>query len=68
MLLAFGLYTLLAPDEREERNLARLAQVRGPGALLLGLSSSLELIAVLAVVVPPLGLRLGLRLSERLRE
>jgi manganese efflux pump family protein len=88
VLLAFGLYTLLAPDEREQRNLERLAQVRGPAALLLGLSISLDelaigftlgllrlpvalvigLIAAQALIVTQLGLQLGHRLSERLRE
>jgi manganese efflux pump family protein len=88
VLLVFGLYTLLGREESEQRNRARLAQVRGPGALLLGLSISLDelaigftlgllrlpvalviaLIAVQAFVVTQLGLRLGHRLSEPLRE
>ncbi|HEY6397089.1 MAG TPA: manganese efflux pump [Solirubrobacteraceae bacterium] len=88
VLLAFGLYTLLAADEREDEKLAQLAQARGPGALLLGLSISLDelaigftlgllrlpaalvivLIALQAFVVTQLGLRLGNRLSQRLRE
>jgi putative Mn2+ efflux pump MntP len=74
--------------ERDEQRVARLAQVRGPAALLLGLSISLDelaigftlgllrlpaglviaLIALQAFVVAQLGLRLGSRLSERLRE
>lgn len=46
VLLSFGLYTLLAADEREERRLTRLAEARGPGALLLGLSISLDELAI----------------------
>ncbi len=88
VLLAFGLYTLVGSEEREERTIARLADARGPGVLLLGLSISLDelaigftlgllrlpaalviaLIAVQAVIVTQLGLLLGNRLSERLRE
>jgi manganese efflux pump family protein len=88
VLLAFGLYTLVGSEAREERTIARLADARGPGALLLGLSISLDelaigftlgllrlpaalviaLIAVQAVVLTQLGLRLGNRVSERLRE
>jgi len=88
VLLVFGLYTLLGADQRDEQQLARLANARGPGALLLGLSISLAelaigftlgllrlpaalvivLIALQAFIVTQLGLRLGHRLSERLRE
>ena len=88
VLLAFGLYTLIGSEAGEERRIARLADARGPGALLLGLSVSLDelaigftlgllrlpaalviaLIALQAIVVTQLGLRLGNRLSERLRE
>ena len=88
VLLAFGLYTLLGSEEREELAIARLREARGPGVLLLGLSISLDelaigftlgllrlpaalviaLIALQAVVLTQLGLRLGNRLSERLRE
>lgn len=88
VLLAFGLYTVLGSGEREERTVARLSEARGIGALLLGLSISLDelaigftlgllrlpaalvivLIALQAFVVTQLGLRLGHRLSERLRE
>ena len=88
VLLAFGLDTLFGADERDERQLAQLANARGPGALLLGLSISLDelaigftlgllrlpaplvivLIALQAFIVTQLGLRLGNRLSERLRE
>jgi len=88
VLLAFGVYILLGSEEREERRIARLAEVRGPGALLLGLSISLDelaigftlgllrlpaalviaLIALQAFILTQLGLRLGNRLSNRLRE
>ena len=88
VLLAFGLYTLLGSEEREEQAIAHLADARGPGLLLLGLSISLDelaigftigllhlpaalviaLIAIQAVIVTQLGLRLGHRLSERFRE
>ena len=88
VLLAFGLYTLVASDERDERKLTQLAAARGPGALLLGLSISLDelaigftlgllrlpaalviaLIAFQAFIATQLGLRLGQRLSTRLRE
>jgi putative Mn2+ efflux pump MntP len=87
VLIAFGIYTLWGPEESEDR-LRRLAQVRGPGAVLLGLSISLDelaigftlgllrlpaglviaLIAVQTFIVTQLGLRIGHRLSERMRE
>lgn len=87
ILIAFGLYTLLSADENEQR-LAQLAQFGGRTALLLGLSISLDelaigftfgllrlpvvvvvaLIAVQAFILTQLGLRLGNRLSEHLRE
>jgi putative Mn2+ efflux pump MntP len=88
VLLAFGLYTLIASEERDGRAIARFAEARGTGALLLGLSISLDelaigftlgllrvpaalviaLIALQAFILTQLGLRLGNRLSERLRE
>jgi putative Mn2+ efflux pump MntP len=88
VLLIFGLYTLLSSEEREERSLSRMADARGAGALLLGLSISLDelaigftlgllrlpsaliiaLIALQAFTLTQLGLRLGHRLSEELRE
>ncbi len=88
VLLAFGLFTLVESERDEEERLSRLAQLRGPGALLLGVTISLDelaigftlgllrlpaalviaLIAAQAFVVTQLGLRLGARLSERLRE
>jgi putative Mn2+ efflux pump MntP len=88
VLLVFGLNTLLGSEEREERALARLANADVRGLLLLGLSISLDelaigftlgllhlpvelvivLIAIQALVVTRLGLRLGHRLTEGLRE
>ncbi|HWE07837.1 MAG TPA: manganese efflux pump [Solirubrobacteraceae bacterium] len=88
VLLAFGLYTLVRRDEREDEELARIATIRGAGALLLGVSVSLDelavgftlgllglpakvvipLIPLQALILTQLGLRLGGRLSERLRE
>jgi putative Mn2+ efflux pump MntP len=88
VLLAFGLYTLLASEQDKEERLGQLAQMHGLGALLLGVSISLDelaigftlgllrvpaglvivLIALQALIVTQLGLRLGSRLSERLRE
>jgi putative Mn2+ efflux pump MntP len=88
VLLAFGLYTLLGSEASEEERLARFTTLRGPGALLLGVSVSLDefaigftlgllrlpvvlviaLIAGQAFVLAQAGLRLGNRLSSRLRE
>ena len=45
VLLAFGLYTLLARDDDEE-NVDRLANATGWGAVLLGLSISLDELAI----------------------
>lgn len=44
MLLLFGLYTLFGSEEGEED--AGLARMRGPAALLLGLSISLDELAI----------------------
>ena len=88
VLLAFGLYTLLGSEADEQARLGRLTQMHGAGALLLGLSISLDelaigftlgllrlpaglvivLIALQAFILTQLGLRLGNRLSERVRE
>jgi len=88
VLLALGLYTAFARDERDEQRLAQLARPRGFRALLLGLSISMDelaigftlgllrlpvglviaLIAVQTFVVTQLGLRLGNRISARVRE
>lgn len=86
ILIAFGLFALLHGDQDER--VAALSQRHGAAALLLGLSVSLDelaigftigllhvpiapvvvAIAVQAFVLSQLGLRLGARLSERLRE
>lgn len=88
VLLAFGLYTLLSSEAGEQQRVAQLDQVHGLGALLLGISISLDelaigftlgllrlpaalvivLIALQAFILTQLGLRLGNRLNERLRE
>jgi manganese efflux pump family protein len=88
VLLAFGLYTLLSPERDEEERLVQLTHAQGMRAVLLGVSISLDelaigftlgllrlpaalvivLIALQAFVVAQLGLRLGNRLSEHLRE
>ena len=86
LLTAFGLFTLLHDDEEER--VAGLSQLRGSAALLLGLSVSLDelaigftigllhvpiapviaAIALQALVLSQLGLRLGARVSARARE
>jgi manganese efflux pump family protein len=82
VLLAFGLYTLLASEEQAEKRIAEFAQMRGPGALLLGVSISLDELAIgftLGLLRLPFGLvialialqtfivtQLGLRLGSRL--
>jgi putative Mn2+ efflux pump MntP len=88
VLLAFGLHTLLGAKAAEEDTIARLADARGPGMLLLGLSISIDelaigftlgllrlpaalvvaLIALQALILTQLGLRLGNGLSEQVRE
>lgn len=88
VLLAFGLYTLLAADGDEEVCLRRLGQLSGAGAVLVAVSVSLDelavgltlgllrlpaglviaLIAAQALLVTQLGLRLGTRLKEAVRE
>jgi manganese efflux pump family protein len=88
VLLAFGLYTLFAAENDEEERVARLADLSGWRAGLLGISISLDelavgftfgllrlpvvpiivLIAAQAFVVSQLGMRLGARLSEQVRE
>jgi manganese efflux pump family protein len=87
VLFVFGIYTLVGREEDEER-LSQLIQLRGASAVVLGISISLDelaigftlglfrlpvalvivLIAVQAFIVTQLGLRLGHRLSERVRE
>jgi putative Mn2+ efflux pump MntP len=82
VLLAFGLYTLLGRDGDER--LSELIQLRGPGAILLGLSISLDELAIgftlgllrvpAALVIVLVALQtfivtqLGLRLGHRLSE
>jgi putative Mn2+ efflux pump MntP len=84
VLLAFGLYTLLGSGAGEERRIAELAEARGPGVLLLGLSISLDELAIgfalgllrlpAALVIALIALQavivtqLGLRLGNRLGE
>jgi len=46
VLVALGLYTLLAVEEQEEAKLGQLARIRGWGAVLLGLSISLDELAI----------------------
>lgn len=83
VLLAFGLYTLLGPDDDDER-LSRLIQFDGPSAILLGVSISLDelaigftlgllrlpavLVIVLIAVQTFIVTQLGLRLGHRLSE
>jgi putative Mn2+ efflux pump MntP len=84
VLLAFGLYTLLGAEEHEQLALARLAPLRGPRALLLGLTISIDELAIgftLGLLRLPAGLvialigaqaftatQLGLRLGHRVGE
>ena len=88
VLLAFGLYTLLGRERDEEETLGQLTRMHGLGAIVLGLSISLDelaigftlgllrlpaglvivLIALQAFILAQLGLRLGSRLSEHVRE
>jgi manganese efflux pump family protein len=86
ILITFGLFTLLHDDD--DAHIAELTQRHGAAALLLGLSVSLDELAIgftiglvhvpLAAVIAAialqafafsqLGLRLGARVSQRLRE
>jgi manganese efflux pump family protein len=85
VLLVFGLYTLLKASRKpNEQQLARLVEARGPGALLLGVSISLDELAIgftLGLLDVPAALvialiavqtlivtQLGLRLGARLSE
>lgn len=87
ILIAFGLYTLLSDDD-EEGAVAELSKARGVGMIALGLSVSLDelaigftlgllrlpvvpvliAIAAQAFILSQLGLAIGARLSERVRE
>ena len=82
VLIAFGLYTLLGAVENEGRRVAQLAQLRGGTAVLLGVSISLDelaigftfgllrlpvaLVVVLIAVQAFVVTQLGLRLGSRL--
>ena len=88
VLVALGLYTLLGSERTGQARLAELTQRGGAATLLLGLSISIDelaigftlgllrlptplvigLIALQAFVLTQLGLRVGGRLSEGLRE
>jgi putative Mn2+ efflux pump MntP len=84
VLFVFGLYTLLGSEEREQRTLSQLAHVRGRGVLLLGLSVSLDELAIgftlgllrlpVALVIALIAVQafiltqLGLRFGHRLSE
>ena len=46
VLLAFGLYTLLSSEDGEEEKLSELGQMRGLGAIVLGISVSLDELAI----------------------
>jgi putative Mn2+ efflux pump MntP len=83
VLLAFGLYTLVGHEDDDER-LSQLIQLRGPSAILLGVSISLDelaigftlgllrlpaaLVIVLIAVQTFIVTQLGLRLGHRLSE
>ena len=82
VLLTFGLYTLLDSQEADEQRLAELASLRGPAVPLLGVSVSLDELAIgftLGLLHMPVVLvialiagqafvlaQLGLRLGSRL--
>jgi len=88
ILLGFGLYTLLGRSGGEEATIRRLPSAHGTALLLLGLSVSLDelaigftlgllhaavllvlvLIALQAFAAAEVGMALGARLSERVRE
>ncbi len=84
VLLAFGLFTLLRSEEDEERTIAKLVTARGPAALLLGVSISLDELAIgftLGLLHVPAGLvialiavqtlivtQIGLRVGARVSE
>jgi putative Mn2+ efflux pump MntP len=83
VLLGFGLYTLLSREDDDER-LSELIELRGPSAILLGVSISLDelaigftlgllrlpaaLVIVLIAVQTFVVTQLGLRLGHRLSE
>jgi putative Mn2+ efflux pump MntP len=83
VLLAFGLYTLLSREDDDKR-LSELIELRGPGAILLGVGISIDelaigftlgllrlpvaLVIVLIAVQTFIVTQLGLRLGHRLSE
>lgn len=84
VLIAFGAYTLLSGDEAEEEKVGQLAQTHGWAALVLGLTISLDELAIgftiglLRLPIVPVVLliavqafvvsQLGLRLGSRVSE
>jgi putative Mn2+ efflux pump MntP len=84
VLLAFGLYTLVAWERDDEQKLARVTQARGAGWLILGISISLDELAIgftlgllrlpVALVIALIAIQavivtqLGLRFGNRLSE
>jgi putative Mn2+ efflux pump MntP len=84
VLILFGSYTLLSGDDDEQESLARFGQLRGLGAVALGLSISLDelavgftfgllrlpivLVIVLIAAQAFIAAQLGLRLGRRLGE
>lgn len=88
VLILFGIYTVLSGERDEQETLSRIKQPHLAGTILLGVSISLDelavgftfgllrlpvalviiLIAGQAFVAAQLGIRLGTRLSDRLRE
>jgi putative Mn2+ efflux pump MntP len=84
VLIAFGIYTLVRPEEDEQERLDQLATLHGPAVLLLGTSISLDELAIgftfgllklpLVVVIVLIAVQafvltqLGLRLGDRLGE
>lgn len=84
VLIGFGIYTLASADEDEEERLGHLTRLHGRAALLLGISISLDelaigftfgllklpvvLVIVLIAVQAFVVTQLGLRLGHRLSE
>jgi putative Mn2+ efflux pump MntP len=84
VLIAFGLYTLLSASDGDKERLGQLSRIHGPAALLLGVSISLDelaigftfgllrlpvvLVIVLIAVQAFVVTQLGLRLGHRLSE
>jgi putative Mn2+ efflux pump MntP len=84
MLLAVGLYTLVGRGEHEDERLTRMLRLRGASAILLGVSISLDELAIgftlgllalpVALVITLIALQafivtqVGLRLGHRLKD